>query len=748
MIDKDPVAGADRFVGLPSVKRFYDRLSSEEKDHFQRHLRKYINIYLYDCPFEVTTTNRYTVDTQEAAVTARKTIVKGDMIKYLSGVQVAITKKEEADLDLTSRDFSIVMSSRKKTPSLFLGPARFANHDCDANARLTTIGANGMAVVAIKDIHVGEEITVTYGESYFGVNNCECLCMTCERIRRNGWAQDDSDQAHMKPCLDLTDPDGPYSFRRKRRLAEETGSAATVKRRRLSVTAPHLSPAVAPLHQRLEAVKATQCFGRPKHQPTAKPEHVLPLTAVTSARIESSAPDVRSDIADITSSRSPSSSASYGSAMSRTSTAATSIFDIAESSKNHVSHSRSFLIGYSEDAAPLSLATGSTTDAVKVETHDFSDTSSELSDVPGDLSPILQNFCSHEKRLPSTRERQLLDRAPPRAPEEAARLCARTPGDYVLTKYLLSSRYSRWIACTNCNESFIQEEVFGRTRSECSRCERHSKLYGFRWPKTDKAGKHDPEERIRDHRTVNRYVLASAEKKIEKGRKSHKSLLEKEESLQSQEGPDAEPSGNVRSGGRESKKRAVGRPRSRNTMTTPSNNNKKQGSAPFLVTSDKGSARRIQKSKHANNVKKVPFHRINKSAVNDLTVPDQRRTSKPKSPRRAAKGTSKIATDCDREPPSGTKRKYVHSGLYVGVHRRRTESAASTSRGSTTARSPAVLGRKVISKRGEIASAFKSELDGVVQKSIITRSGRTATCLQEIPGKVARPTGAKSRSAA
>ncbi len=61
-----------------------------------------------------------------------------------------------------------------------MGPARFANHDCDANARLMTTGQAGIEIIARRDIDVGDEITVTYGESYFGENNCECLCKTCE----------------------------------------------------------------------------------------------------------------------------------------------------------------------------------------------------------------------------------------------------------------------------------------------------------------------------------------------------------------------------------------------------------------------------------------------------------------------------------------------------------------------------------------------------------------------------------------
>ncbi|TKA81939.1 hypothetical protein B0A55_01942 [Friedmanniomyces simplex] len=184
---KDTTAAHKHLLLLPGIAKYLRALKTEdEKEHFERHLRKYINIYLPDCPFDVGTTNRYTVLTAEAAIYARKPIKRGEAVKYLSGIQVAMTEREERTLS-SRTDFSIVLSSRRKRPSLFLGPARFANHDCDSNARLNTSGPHGIHIVARKDIAVGEEITVTYGEDYFGEGNGECLCGTCEGLGRNGW---------------------------------------------------------------------------------------------------------------------------------------------------------------------------------------------------------------------------------------------------------------------------------------------------------------------------------------------------------------------------------------------------------------------------------------------------------------------------------------------------------------------------------------------------------------------------------
>ena len=257
IIEKDPISAHSKMLELSGIAKYYRSLKSEdEKEHFERHLRKYINIYLPDCPFQVDTTNRYTIMTAEACIKARKAIKKGEAIKYLSGIQVEMTEKEEKELS-SRTDFSIVLSSRRKRPSLFLGPARFANHDCDSNARLNTTGPHGIHIVACKDIAAGDEITVTYGEDYFGFDNCECLCATCERLLRNGWdprgpplnedisdEEDDEDEHEAEPPksrrspMSETQSRSPSTLGKRKReadvpsVSEEAERAASMGRKR------------------------------------------------------------------------------------------------------------------------------------------------------------------------------------------------------------------------------------------------------------------------------------------------------------------------------------------------------------------------------------------------------------------------------------------------------------------------------------------------------------------------------------
>jgi len=111
----------------------------------------------------------------------------------------------------------------------------------------------------------------------------------------------------------------------------------------------------------------------------------------------------------------------------------------------------------------------------------------------------------------------------------------RTPGDYTLTPRLLSEPDTAWIHCTNCNTAFVQRNAY-YTQANCYRCERHSKLYGYIWPKTAPAGKGDKEPRVLDHRTVNRFLHPEDEAKA-RGRKHWKDRLGQNQELsQSEDG--------------------------------------------------------------------------------------------------------------------------------------------------------------------------------------------------------------------
>lgn len=515
------VAKAEKAIlDMTGLKRFMARLPNDrEREWFRRHLRKYVQMYLPDSPFEVTTTNRYTITMHEAAICARKFIKKGQEVKYLSGTLVPMTAEEERDLDLTRRDFSIVMSSRRKSPSFFLGPARFANHDCDANGRLVTRGTEGMQVVATRDIQVGEEITVSYGEDYFGVDNCECLCLTCERGLRNGWApQVDTDaqsQASIPPLNDDDRPTDGLSSPRKRKgapYADSDTSAVSTPRKRAMFTRPcsKLRSEVC-LSEAADSIEPAVNEQVPSERPAngMYPEVKVTQWEETSAVTETtnliSATETGAQSSSTTDCESPTSLAADDSQRSSTSTAATSVCEgpahdkLEEAPENPAS----------ETATPKAGVAIEIT-AVNIEQHLLDNTKDENTEISLSLgSEEKQDEAAPEqpKKRKYTKRKWII----PSVEAESNR--TRTPGDYTKTHLLLAQPYDRWVDCHTCNAWFVQKDSY-QTRRECPRCERHSMLYGFRWPKTDKESILDDEERVMDHRTIHRFLYREEEAQI------------------------------------------------------------------------------------------------------------------------------------------------------------------------------------------------------------------------------------------
>jgi hypothetical protein len=143
-------------------------------------MEKYLGQYLPISGFEMAQTHRYNKvsDKTEACLIATRKWKKGDQMKYCAGTVINLTAAEEASLG--PRDFSLVYSERYKSTSMFMGPARFANHDCKPNVEFVPQTDGTIWFLVMRDIDIGDEICVHYGDDYFGKDNCECLCGTCE----------------------------------------------------------------------------------------------------------------------------------------------------------------------------------------------------------------------------------------------------------------------------------------------------------------------------------------------------------------------------------------------------------------------------------------------------------------------------------------------------------------------------------------------------------------------------------------
>ena len=123
--------------------------------------------------------------------------------------------QEEEDFYEAGHDFSILHSSRLDSMCLFLGPARFVNHDCSPNGTFVTQGTS-VSIATTRPVKPGEEITVFYSPDYFGPNNADCLCATCQRTGNGGFRtkeQRDADEALLNQAAD---PESPNSLKRNR----------------------------------------------------------------------------------------------------------------------------------------------------------------------------------------------------------------------------------------------------------------------------------------------------------------------------------------------------------------------------------------------------------------------------------------------------------------------------------------------------------------------------------------------------
>lgn len=519
IVAKD-VAKAERsLLSLPGLKKYAERLKSDkEKEWFRRHLRKYIAIYSTDCPFEVTTTNRYTITTHEAALSARKFIKSGDVIKHLSGTLVAITPEEEQDLDLTRRDFSIVMSSRKKTPSLFLGPARFSNHDCNPNARLVTKGSESMEIVAIRDICPNDEITVSYGDNYFGVDNCECLCHTCEISLRNGWSPSGVPQNTSRATTPASVTQGD----------RETDTSPSIEETCLPVS---VSETLSDRPAKRLKLKA-ELSDRPLDMsPASSPDPIAEPLLTTSGRLSGSfmissfgncssscttdKPDLhrfdtsgmdRTSASSLSDQITCSAIADDETSASTRSTSATSISDFNIEIKQE-SPAEEEVRSLNEEQQRNGSFSQSPRDEGTFQDND----ESELSDLSASWE-INDKEMTVEKSEPVKRKtRKRKSYLIPSVEHQGPKI--RIPGDYTKTPKLLAQRYDRWVDCQTCSAWFVQGDSY-LTRKECPRCERHSKLYGYRWPKTDKEGRNDKEKRVMDHRTIHRFLTTEDEARV------------------------------------------------------------------------------------------------------------------------------------------------------------------------------------------------------------------------------------------
>ncbi|KAI8981673.1 hypothetical protein BDF20DRAFT_419578 [Mycotypha africana] len=170
---------AASFLKLPYFKNLTKNYSQTELKNFKHHLSLYLYMFSPRAGYEIASTVRYTGE-MEGCVLAIRDWQAGEKVSCCVGTVAILSEEDDQALRDEGRDFSVMISTRYNTARLFLGPAKFMNHDCEANCRFVAEGSR-VTFYTTKPIKCGEEMTVFYGDHYFGDGNCECRCASCQR---------------------------------------------------------------------------------------------------------------------------------------------------------------------------------------------------------------------------------------------------------------------------------------------------------------------------------------------------------------------------------------------------------------------------------------------------------------------------------------------------------------------------------------------------------------------------------------
>ncbi|PFH50921.1 hypothetical protein AMATHDRAFT_143887 [Amanita thiersii Skay4041] len=203
VMNKSPIHHAirqavDELLMLPAVRYYLKSYTQKQTNAFATHASRYFELYHPSGSIEIAHTSRYAHRTgkSELCILATRNLAPGSVITELKGSMANLTDEEDKELKRTDlqnfeirRDFSVIHSKQMKKNHLFLGPARFVNHDCDNNCELFREGKY-ITFRVLRPISIGDEITAHYGDGYFGRKNRHCLCETCEKNGRGGYAPD------------------------------------------------------------------------------------------------------------------------------------------------------------------------------------------------------------------------------------------------------------------------------------------------------------------------------------------------------------------------------------------------------------------------------------------------------------------------------------------------------------------------------------------------------------------------------
>ena len=149
-------------------------------------IEKYLKGLTVEAGFKLEPDDRFIMENCKGAkVVATKHLSKGEDI--LVGPTSKISKDQERQLTLRGVDTSCMLrSSMSNRVQVIFGPITLTNHSCVPNCEFECLESKMVSLRASRDIEPGEELTIYYGENYFGRNNKGCQCSDCKE-KKNGY---------------------------------------------------------------------------------------------------------------------------------------------------------------------------------------------------------------------------------------------------------------------------------------------------------------------------------------------------------------------------------------------------------------------------------------------------------------------------------------------------------------------------------------------------------------------------------
>lgn len=127
---------------------------------------------------------KFTMDNYEGAtLKASIDIEVNKKIFHVIGVSKTIKQEDKNCFVFAKNDFSILHSTRSNTSKLMLGPIALVNHNCNSNCEYLPFSKSTVILKSIRPIKKGDELSVFYGNEYFGFKNKDCQCETCDERR-------------------------------------------------------------------------------------------------------------------------------------------------------------------------------------------------------------------------------------------------------------------------------------------------------------------------------------------------------------------------------------------------------------------------------------------------------------------------------------------------------------------------------------------------------------------------------------